>query len=100
MDADRAASLLIDNQKCVIYLSVAQWLNWIEQPPPKGQVGGSNSPWVTKNANKYRHCALFICPLCKVMQDYAASVREHVKNTGIKPVQVIQFCALENYVWR
>jgi hypothetical protein len=34
------------------------------------------------------------------MQDYAASVREHVKNTGIKPVQVIQFCALENCVWR
>tara|TARA_B110001469_G_scaffold39539_1_gene39217 strand:- start:109 stop:342 length:234 start_codon:yes stop_codon:yes gene_type:complete len=27
---------------------VAQWLNWIEQPPPKGQVGGSNPPWVTK----------------------------------------------------
>jgi hypothetical protein len=22
--------------------SVAPWLNWIEQPPPKGQVIGSN----------------------------------------------------------
>ena len=26
---------------------MAPWLNWIEQPPPKGQVGGSNPPWVT-----------------------------------------------------
>ena len=24
-----------------------QWLNWIEQPPPKGQVAGSNPAWVT-----------------------------------------------------
>ncbi len=23
-------------------LSKAPWLNWIEQPPPKGQVAGSN----------------------------------------------------------
>ena len=27
---------------------MALWLNWIEQPPPKGQVGGSNPPRVTK----------------------------------------------------
>ena len=26
---------------------MAQWLNWIEQPPPKGQVAGSNPAWVT-----------------------------------------------------
>lgn len=26
------------------------------------------------------------------MQDFAAYVREHVKNTGTKPVQVIQIC--------
>jgi hypothetical protein len=26
---------------------VTQWLNWIEQPPPKGQVAGSNPAWVT-----------------------------------------------------
>ena len=25
---------------------MAQWLNWIEQPPPKGQVAGSNPAWV------------------------------------------------------
>ena len=24
------------------------WLNWIEQPPPKGQVAGSNPAGVTK----------------------------------------------------
>jgi hypothetical protein len=30
-----------------IKLHVAQWLNWIEQPPPKGQVAGSNPAWVT-----------------------------------------------------
>jgi hypothetical protein len=32
---------------------VAQWLNWIEQPPPKGQVAGSNPAWVTKNFRKF-----------------------------------------------
>ncbi|MFT4961372.1 MAG: hypothetical protein ACI92Z_002461 [Paracoccaceae bacterium] len=26
------------------------------------------------------------------MQDFTASVREHVKNTGTKPVQLIQIC--------
>ena len=26
---------------------MTQWLNWIEQPPPKGQVAGSNPAWVT-----------------------------------------------------
>ena len=26
---------------------VAPWLNWIEQPPPKGQVTGSNPVGVT-----------------------------------------------------
>ena len=25
----------------------APWLNWIEQPPPKGQVAGSNPAGVT-----------------------------------------------------
>ena len=33
--------------KNVVYLSMAQWLNWIEQPPPKGQVAGSIPAWVT-----------------------------------------------------
>jgi hypothetical protein len=28
---------------------LAPWLNWIEQPPPKGQVAGSNPAGVTKN---------------------------------------------------
>ena len=27
----------------------APWLNWIEQPPPKGQVAGSNPAGVAKN---------------------------------------------------
>ena len=26
---------------------LAPWLNWIEQPPPKGQVAGSNPAGVT-----------------------------------------------------
>lgn len=26
---------------------VTSWLNWIEQPPPKGQVAGSNPAGVT-----------------------------------------------------
>tara|TARA_B110001452_G_scaffold175761_1_gene147366 strand:+ start:172 stop:387 length:216 start_codon:yes stop_codon:yes gene_type:complete len=29
------------------FKNVTQWLNWIEQPPPKGQVAGSNPAWVT-----------------------------------------------------
>lgn len=33
------------------------------------------------------YCTPFVCPLCKIMQNFAASVREHVKNTGTKPVQ-------------
>ena len=28
---------------------MAPWLNWIEQPPPKGQVTGSNPVGVTRN---------------------------------------------------
>ena len=28
--------------------NLAPWLNWIEQPPPKGQVTGSNPVGVTK----------------------------------------------------
>jgi hypothetical protein len=39
--------MLIGKRKYFNYLSVAQWLNWIEQPPPKGQVAGSNPAWVT-----------------------------------------------------
>gem|GEM_PF-2781087 len=31
---------------------MAPWLNWIEQPPPKGQVTGSNPVGVTKKLNK------------------------------------------------
>ena len=27
---------------CIYTLPKAPWLNWIEQPPPKGQVAGSN----------------------------------------------------------
>ncbi len=30
-----------------IHWVVAPWLNWIEQPPPKGQVSGSNPLGVT-----------------------------------------------------
>lgn len=36
-------------------------------------------------------CALFVYPLCKIMKDFAASVREYVKNTGTKPVQTNPF---------
>jgi hypothetical protein len=32
--------------------SAAPWLNWTEQPPPKGQVIGSNPIGVTKNTFK------------------------------------------------
>jgi hypothetical protein len=34
-------------------VNVALWLNRIEQPPPKGQVGGSNPPRVTNKINFY-----------------------------------------------
>lgn len=33
---------------------VVPWLNWIEQPPPKGQVAGSNPAGVT-NVPLARH---------------------------------------------
>jgi hypothetical protein len=33
-------------------IGTAPWLNWIEQPPPKGQVAGSNPAGVTKKTNK------------------------------------------------
>jgi hypothetical protein len=36
---------------------------------------------------KTRHYDNFLSALCKIMQDFAVSVREHVKNTGTKPVQ-------------
>jgi hypothetical protein len=31
---------------------VVPWLNWIEQPPPKGQVAGSNPAGVAKTTRK------------------------------------------------
>ena len=42
------ASIMIDMYNYICRnKDVAQWLNWIEQPPPKGQVAGSNPAWVT-----------------------------------------------------
>ena len=32
--------------------AAAPWLNWIEQPPPKGQVTGSSPVGVTKHAKR------------------------------------------------
>jgi hypothetical protein len=45
--------------------SVAPWLNWIEQPPPKGQVIGSNPIGVTKNTFKIW---LIYRALCRSLQ--------------------------------
>ncbi len=39
---------------------VAPWLNWIEQPPPKGQVAGSNPAGVATSKN---HCKTNILAL-------------------------------------
>jgi hypothetical protein len=36
----------------------SRWHRWIAQPPPKGQVGGSNPPW---DANKNKGIYLKIC---------------------------------------
>ena len=36
------------------YVKMAPWLNWIEQPPPKGQVAGSNPAGVATK-HKRRH---------------------------------------------
>lgn len=38
------------------------------------------------------YCALFVHLPCKIMQDCTAFVREHVKNTGTKPVQSSPVC--------
>ena len=34
---------------------MAQWLNWIEQPPPKGQVAGSNPAGVAKTIENFNN---------------------------------------------
>jgi hypothetical protein len=34
---------------------VAPWLNWTEQPPPKGQVIGSNPIGVTNKSHNLKH---------------------------------------------
>ena len=34
---------------------VTPWLNWIEQPPPKGQVAGSNPAGVASNSPTINH---------------------------------------------
>ena len=39
---------------------MALWLNWIEQPPPKGQVGGSNPPRVTKLIQQLQQVTIFL----------------------------------------
>ena len=44
--------------KCRNKCGETPWLNWIEQPPPKGQVGGSNPLGVTiysRKISKMRH---------------------------------------------
>ena len=33
---------MVKDYNFVINILLAPWLNWIEQPPPKGQVAGSN----------------------------------------------------------
>jgi hypothetical protein len=44
---------------------VVPWLNWIEQPPPKGQVIGSNPIGVTTNTFKIW---LIYMALCRSLQ--------------------------------
>ena len=39
---------------------MALWLNWIEQPPPKGQVGGSNPPRVTKLIQQLQYVTVYL----------------------------------------
>ena len=39
---------------------VALWLNWIEQPPPKGQVGGSSPPRVTNLIQQLQQVIIFV----------------------------------------
>jgi hypothetical protein len=48
-----------------IKLLVAPWLNWTEQPPPKGQVIGSNPIGVTTNTYK---TWLIYRALCRSLQ--------------------------------
>ena len=45
--ARRDLGACIGAQKRIKRVRVAPWLNWIEQPPPKGQVAGSNPAGVT-----------------------------------------------------
>ena len=35
----------------LIRVKMVPWLNWIEQPPPKGQVAGSNPAGITSHAH-------------------------------------------------
>ena len=50
------------------------WLNWIEQPPPKGQVGGSNPLGITiplftmLNAAADLFCGLFVVMACPLLR--------------------------------
>ena len=46
----------------------APWLNWIEQPPPKGQVAGSNPAGVTRILRAERGCE-------RMPEDFRSSVR-------------------------
>ena len=41
-------ALVVERDFAYLVGCVAPWLNWIEQPPPKGQVTGSNPVGVTK----------------------------------------------------
>ena len=62
---------------------VAQWLNWIEQPPPKGQVAGSNPAWVTSGLVIYSRDAWG----CAEMP-WGLRVLERLFNIGLQPVKI------------
>ena len=42
------------NNTLARYNKRAPWLNWIEQPPPKGQVAGSNPAGVATLSQSFR----------------------------------------------
>ena len=66
---------------CIYTLPKAPWLNWIELPPPKGQVAGSNPAGV---ANKY-----IVKKYLLIGHQTTLPARAETKKSSLQPIKFL-----------
>ena len=69
---------------------VVPWLNWIEQPPPKGQVAGSNPAGVAKTTHNSREVVIAVCWGTRCSARICRDAKKREANASTKSVQFWQ----------